>query len=485
MAFDSLEKTPEAPKVVHRELREWLTQMYVMLHEAPPEEWGRRLYLASLRMEYRFTDVAKTKEYEGLIDYIRQYTSTLREEVRIAVRAPDRESTEGVLAAIDRSIHHIAESVMMMEGESDREDEAPHRVTLEQLCTLPGVSRVYDETKGLWMLHVQHGKKEAYLPLPSSSSILHKGGTPRVLLKLWMEADSSLIEAELPPNDIDVLVTGPREAWQEEALRMGADLEGIEQVDGFDTMRELFVSRDVDLNQCFLGAEGLVFSERAARAAETGAIEVSARNRTLYGSEVMVVEGRRLLKARGMMRILKFIAEGKAASAEMSLLNTRVDLGVYWLLLARKFMKKSNGPELLLRLQAVVEQMRPDRPTRSVIEILDEVHTQFPFLNFADTALSAVDVARWLAKKAIKEVDRHFRSHGHVPRPPLFSEEELALEGTVRLSLDEFTPDPEEMRELREAWPAFLLRCHARTEQETARRAGAPPTLFFDEEERV
>lgn len=483
MPFDAMSAPPEAPRVAHRELRRWLMHIYTVLHELPPEQWGRRLFLESLRIEHALDNKLMAPEYAGLNEYIRQYASALREEIRVAARGPQAASTEEVLQAVDRAIHHIAESVAVMDGDRVRNDEYPHHVSLEDVCRLPGVRHIYDETRGLWGLQVRHGGKEAFLPLPTSSTILHKGGTPRVLLKLWMNADPSLIAAELPPNDIDVIVAGPRETWQDEALRLGADLEGIEQVADIDELQELFMGRDVDLNQCFLGASGLVFSERAARAAQSGAIEVSARNRVLYGSEAMRVEGRYLLKARGLMRVMKFVAEGKATSFEVSALNTKVDLGVYWLLLARKFMKKANGPELLLRLQELTERMRLERAQGSIIDVLDRVHEQFPFFEFADTALSPTDVARWLAKKAMKEVDKHFRIHGRVPQRPLFSDEELALEGMVQVSLEGFEADRAAMEELQVEWPAFLERCRRRNEQDRAQRQGEPPALFLEDDE--
>lgn len=483
MPFDAMSAPPEAPRVAHRELRRWLTHIYTVLHQIPPEQWGRRLFLESLRIEHALDDTLAAPEYVGLNEYIRQYALMLREEIRVAARGPQASSTEEVLQAVDRAIHHIAESVAVMDGDRVRNDEHPHHVSLEELCQLPGVRRVYDETRGCWALQVQQGGKEAFLPLPESSNILHKGGTPRVLLKLWMNAHPSLIAAELPPNDIDVLVAGPRETWQDEALRLGADLEGIEQVEDIDALQELFMGRDVDLNQCFLGASGLVFSERAARAAQSGAIEVSARNRVLYGSEAMRVEGRHLLKARGLMRMVKFVVEGKAASFEISALNTRVDLGVYWLLLARKFMKKTNGPELLLRLQELTERLHLERARGSIIDVLDRVHEQFPFFEFTDTALSPTDVARWLAKKTMKEVDKHFRIHGRVPRRPLFSEEELALEGTVQVSLEGFEADRVVTEDVRAEWPAFLERCRRRNAQDRAQRQDELPALFLEEDE--
>lgn len=484
MPFDVFHESLEARRELHLRLRSWLTDLYRILATTPPDVWGFRLYLAMVRLRNEVDELSQTKEMEGAISYIQEYAKMFREEMRFVAHSSPHGSTERVLEAADAIVHRFAERVALSDGDVPRDDEYPEIVSIEELCRIPGITRAYDHGRKRECLRVCYDSKETLLPIPSGSGILHKGGTPRILLKMLVGAPSEQISAEIPLNDIDVLVTGPRETWQDEALRMGADLEGIEQIkEGFSSLERLFIARDVDLNQCFFGASGLVFSERAATAAQTGTIAVSGRNRILYGSETMVVEGKRLLKGRGLMRVLKFVAEGKAARFEISALNTRIDLGIYWLLLAKKFMKKTNGPELLTRLRTLVSRMQPERASLSTIEILDSLHGRYPFLEFSERPLSSTDVARWLAKKAMKEVDRHFRVAARVPRSPLFSEEELALTGTVTVSLDEYVRDEKEVEEIRSEWPAFLARCAERTALDAARREGVPPSVFLEDEE--
>ena len=244
-------------------------------------------------------------------------------------------------------------------------------------------------------------------------------------------------------------------------------------------MRELFSTRDINLNQCFLSKDGLHFTDRALYAAQTGTIEISSRARSLYGSETFRHQGRELLKARGLMRLLKFAAEGKAHNFSMTELNTYIPLGIYWLFLVRKFAKKPQFPELAQRLFYLADQAQHQKTDRPFIQILDRTHTQFPFFDMEGSNLNEVDVMRWLIKKAIRVTDKHFQARAHVPVKP-FLPEDPRLERRVDVSLDGHISDPARQETFIEDWPAFLDRCCDRNHAFAEQRL--PKPLFIEDD---
>lgn len=294
---------------------------------------------------------------------------------------------------------------------------------------------------------------------------MHKGGTPRVILKILAGAPIESIRAELPPNDFDVIATGDPLERQREALRMGVDIEGVEIVASLDDWHRLFAGRDINLNQCFFGLDGLTYTQQALESAQSGSISLEATERGLYGSENVFYDGIKLAKNRGVQRLLKFVAEGKAESFEFFPLNEQLDLGVYWLALARKFARKKNAGALLDRLFYLgrqIGQVGPDE--HSIYDVLTRVHKTYPFFDMRDLTLDQTALAKWLGGKLIKLADRRFRQ-----------EEKISLgfglertpgdEVPYRVSLDGYVPDPNRIAAAHEGWQAFLEACQGRTQE--------------------
>ncbi|TSC57800.1 MAG: Uncharacterized protein Greene041619_965 [Candidatus Peregrinibacteria bacterium Greene0416_19] len=272
------------------------------------------------------------------------------------------------------------------------------------------------------------------IPMPTNPNILHKGGLPRLLLKLFALADGMAhfslsaeeeadlrrrIAVELPINDVDVIAGAG--VSTEECIQLTETLDGAEFV-AFDSrndrdMQTLCHTRDVYLNGCFVGPDGLVFCDRALEEATTGRCNIASNGpRPLYGSELVYFDKVRLVKNRGMMRLMKFVAEGKARSFDFLPLNEQVDFGIYWLVIARKFGKKKNAAELLHRLYALGQHIGQVREgEQNIYQVLDRVQQDYPHFSFTDKGQDEVGVARWITGKLRKQADRDFRQQNGIP----------------------------------------------------------------------
>lgn len=307
----------------------------------------------------------------------------------------------------------------------------------------------------------------AEFPMPRTERIIMKGGLPRIMLKSLVGAPQSILTAEFPVNDIDLIATAPageQDSVKAEALELGADATGVEWVDDVSDVAHLAAGRDIDLNQCFLTKDGLVYTDRAAQAARAGTISALAGDRGLYGIEYLHVDGVRLINSRAFSRLLKFTAEGKAGSFEFLPLNRQLPLGVYWLVLARKFMAKPNGPKLLERLHALGKQIGQVREGETLMETLDRVHAESPFFRLSDGPLDDSGVTKWLSNKLKNLAERAYRRQNQVRA----DHDLMRVPGDTvpyRVSLENYVPNAALQESIREEWPAFVARCDARTQE--------------------
>lgn len=301
-------------------------------------------------------------------------------------------------------------------------------------------------------------------PLPETDGIYHKGGFPRVLVKIIAGADQALIDAELPPNDFDI-IADPQldsELTEAEAMYLQVDPDGIEHVAELNFSR-LFLERDLNINMTFVGKDAVYFAPQAIEAAQTGKIEVMSAHRGIYGTEFFVYDGEVLLKNRGLMRLFKTVAEGKATSFEFKPLNENISFGIYWLVLFRKFAAKENSALYLDRLYDLAAQTNQlPEGVSNIIEVLDKAHDKYPFFDFDAGPLDEVGVARWLGKKLLRQIDASYRHNNHIPN-------ELTLErkpgdaDPYSVSLDQYTPNPEKLAWIQAEIEPFFDRCRART----------------------
>ena len=324
-----------------------------------------------------------------------------------------------------------------------------------------------------WERHGRSGKAlqitdssggEHLFPLPESEGIFHKGGFPRVLVKILAGAEQKLIDAELPPNDFDIIADSSIDTQmaEAEAAFLQVDADGIEYVTELDFSR-LFLERDLNLNMAFVGKDALYYAPQAIESAQTGKIAVMSAHRGIYGTEFFVYDSEVLLKNRGLMRLFKTVVEGKATHFEFTLLNENISFGIYWLVLFRKFENKQDTAVYLDRLYELAQQTKQvPGEAANIVEVLDAVHVKYPFFDFDAGPLDDVGVARWLSKKLLRQIDAAYRHTNTIPN-------ELVLERTegdtlpYRVDLDEHDPDPTHIEWIENQIEPFLDRCRERT----------------------
>lgn len=372
---------------------------------------------------------------------------------------------------------HTASQLLSESISTPRRKMELHTIGLEQICELSDRLRLVDgELPGARNLEVRSVTRDEWFafPVPNSGDLVHKGGFPRVVLKIIAGASEEMIEAELPPNDFDVIVDKESAPALAECAVLGIEKEGIEFPHEF-SLPGLAASRDIDLNSCFMTNAGLVYTQEAFVAARSGEIRLfTSLERALYGIDFFIHDGLTMVKDRGMTRLIKAVVEGKADSFEFLPRNQQVDLGTYWLVLARRFAGRDNGPQLLNRLYDIGRQMGQVREgDNDIMDVLERVHTERPYFDFAQEGLDDFGVVRWLGKKLAQQADRTFRV---INRNPTASDIEVRPGDTipyrVTLSAEAKLSNGRDVVS-EQVWTAFLARCQKRTEaHKLAERTG-------------
>lgn len=365
------------------------------------------------------------------------------------------------------ALHHIADD---LSEAHERKDIRVHRIGWDEILKdkkhFEMEMRVLesgDEVKVLKM-RVAEGESWHEFIVPPNEKMMHKGGASRILLKIMAGAPIDLLISELPVNDVDAVGCGEKTEIQRLGLMMGADIEGIEMVENFENMPQLLADRDMDMNQAFMTNEGLVFTEEAMRAARTGKIKLSGGNRGIYGTEVLFYQKQELAKNRGLYRLMKMVVEGKAREFDYKPLNNKIDLGIYWLVLARKFAKKKNAGALLRRFYQLGKEMGQIREgEQDIYDVLDRVHAKCSFFRFDEAKMDEAGHIRWLTRKLFKVVERAFRMERGIPSGLTLEREPFdTIEFTPSLFRDQ--PDPTEEAVLAAEWKGFEERCRIRSD---------------------
>jgi hypothetical protein len=182
-----------------------------------------------------------------------------------------------------------------------------------------------------------------------------------------------------------------------------------------------------------------------------------------------------LAKQRGIMRLVKQVAEGKALSFAYKDINSSLDFGIYSLYLGKKWSKhlrsredKSADPnrfgDHLQRMFILLETAGQTNGETTVIELLENAHRRYPFFDIQKENEDDVDVARWLAKKLIKQLDREFNWKNKIPSGLIF-ERKAHDSDTRTISLGDFQPSYVQTQQILKWWPGFVQSCHQRAEE--------------------
>jgi hypothetical protein len=311
-----------------------------------------------------------------------------------------------------------------------------------------------------------------YLLLPAKQGIGLKGGPPGAILDIIAGFPQSVLGAEFPPNDIDIIATGNEEAVRRISRIMGVDPNGVEMFSREDLEIDFTLyclGRDTTQNQVYWDARGLHYSDDAHLAAQTGGIEIIGQyigGRAIYGIDIIYLGGiKGLVTPRGMMRQVKAVVEGKAMFYYYLLANSVIDLGIYWLVLARKWSKRDCFGDHMQKMYYLGKQMNQVQPgENNIYDVLTRVHETYPFFDFASPPMDMVGIARWKAGKLIKQADREFGWKYHIPSDIEFSREKEQL--TLRsISLKGVSPSDRLGEKIMLDWQGFLARCQERTDE--------------------
>jgi hypothetical protein len=87
------------------------------------------------------------------------------------------------------------------------------------------------------------------------------------------------------------------------------------------------------------------------------------------------------------------------------------------LALAEKFLRKSNGYELLYKMYYLLRQTGQVNPDEADIwAVLDRVHTEYPFIDMAERDLpSDTEITHWLLGKLGKQALKRYRAEYAIP----------------------------------------------------------------------
>lgn len=245
--------------------------------------------------------------------------------------------------------------------------------------------------------------------------------------------------------------------------------------------------RDTDQNQCCIGSDGLYFTQAVFTAAKTGHISIIGEyiaNKAIYGIDKTVIANVTLVKARGLMRLLKNVAENKALSFDNKPVNNNFDVGIYILFLAKKWSKRENFASLLQNLFYLLKQIGQTEATdQSIVDYLERAHQKYSFFDFDREINSKLDLTRWKMKKLGKQFDRETAMLFNLPsgvnlvRKP---DDEIP----ERISLGSFVSDESESEKIISWWPNFLNESRERTANNPNESMSMYDRLFFLDIER-
>ncbi len=452
---------------VYAPFRTVLDDLETRVLESPME---RMWFSAMLELKHieKIADMGEEVPPETL-EFWSEYGEPVMDVLVHEVRPVGGQQTDSSISRAKRAIQvmHEVSDVFCRDEEVVTVERIIHHLDFDELCQMSDRFQTaikVDETGAeRRYFYIRSPKRNEWFeyPIPNTNAVLHKGGLGRTILKVLYNDDRELTEAELPPHDYDYIAVKCKDA-ENDLKGLRADPDGIEEVLTID-LHILMNNRDLDINNAFVGQDGLVFAESAYWAARTGKIGIVATKRGIYGSEIFYHEGVRLIKNRGMMRLLKTVAEGKATSFDSLPLNEQVDLGIYWLVLIKRFASQPSYPLFADRLFELAKQMHQVHDGEETIyDVLDRVHTRYPFYNFDGRPLDEEGVARWLGRKLIKQVDKKYRDVYEIPSL-LDLVRTRGDTNPYEVSLANYVPNTQRLEHIKAGWNSYLARCRRRT----------------------
>ncbi len=476
-------------------LRQQLSFVAEAIDSTMPQEWWRSSARKIISLERTLCQLSFPQIQADVTSIINELKCVLREATKQQFLASDSEALANEIAAYTE--HKIMEISMMMAKAYEPEllEIEQHFISLHELVTkYPGRLRIKDDvvnTISVTILEVKHPISDYWysIPLPKGENIWHKGGPARAVLNSIANAPLSMQLAEFPWNDLDVITAGDDMRNRDVAIDIGVDEDGVEYMgeEGLNFSRFAY-GRDTDQNQCCLGSDGLYYSSTALEAAKTGHINIVGKyiaNKAIYGVDSLFIEGIALIKARGLMRLLKNVSEGKALSFDYKPINNNFDVGIYILFLAKKWYKRENRGELLQNLFYLLQQMGQVKSNEtSIMDVLERAHLDYPFFDFGREIKSKVDLTKWKVKKFAKQIEREatwkygFSAQFELDRLP-------NDETPVTITLGDFKASQDESARIDTWFAGFIDRSNQRTSETHAKGLTMIERLFLKDDQTV
>lgn len=243
------------------------------------------------------------------------------------------------------------------------------------------------------------------IPFPRKG-VLYKGGVARIMAKLF--TDSSL-DGETSRSDIDIIVKKGERPIEEILKDYRASITDTEIVDEIDEGR-ILATRDIDMNSVLVSENSLLLTEAARKACQTRIIHpLLPKERELFGRSTFRIGDIDLTRSVLLYRLVRTVVDNKADAFEIKRAETKVPLGIYWLILARNYLKRADRVQKIERLYEIAKEMNQAEEAQNPIEWLEKLHQKYPDFDFESSGLSKQEYARWMFGKFLKLVAQKYK----------------------------------------------------------------------------
>jgi hypothetical protein len=462
--------------IQRNELRALLTKLPEIL-DKDPEKWYPQIARGIIFLK-RKQDVLPPETRDYLIPIFDRATHILYKEAAYG-KTIEKEEVNGDLRGLRAHLNMVNLSQEISKGFEAELEEIPERfIPIDELiAAYPDMLSRFDTIEegidftNIGVRHPLTGMQYSF-KLPLDDTSYHKGGIARLSVEILAGSRLSMLQSEIPWHDVDIYtVNKDGQETRRTAKLVGADEQGIEVATGHEyNFTQYANGRDTTQNQALLGRDGLHYSDAAYEAARTGHIEVVGHyipDRAIYGVDRYPtrIDDKNIIlaKPRGIMRYIKALAEEKALSFDYLPINQNLDLGIYWLVLAKKWAKEPDTfPDRMQRMFYVAKQMGQTREDeKDVMDALTRAHIHTPFFDINHTFSGEVGVARWIGGKLVKQIDREFGWTYGIPSGLEFVRTPGDTE-LIKVSIDGYQYDPAEERKIKEQWGIFVNSCNRR-----------------------
>lgn len=308
------------------------------------------------------------------------------------------------------------------------------------------------------------------IPIPDSSQLVYVGGVARAVLMTASGADTTRLSRAIPWRDFDISCIGAQHLSQAK-LWVAKHLPGTFYMEvlpePLDPHR-YFASRDIISNQVLLGRNGLIYSQGAYDAAITGhtaLVTDYVPETALFGFNIQIRNGKRIVNPHGMVRLISKIVEGKSDSFDFSYFDREIpELGIYWLSMTRRWLDESNFPAYMHKAFYLGKKMgQLMHGEETIYDVLEKTHQRNPVFSFDEGGLnSEAEYILLMMEKLMKQVLREYK--WNLLRLKGNSSNDTRKLRTIFVSLDGYESKPEQLEQFRQWWPGFLEQCRARRE---------------------